>query len=108
MTMEDPKKVLGKHLKIVRKNPDNIRSIWVNDFLVTHSRSEFFLIFSAFEPPAILDENEFNKLEEIEAVARARLVISPEVAEAMSKALSINIEGYKQEVKGDVPEEKIE
>jgi hypothetical protein len=88
---------VGKRLPIVRKNVDNVRSIFVNDMLVNHSSNEFFLIFSSIEPPIVLDTEELNKLEEVESIVRTKLVISLAFAEAIVKTLSQEIETYKKD-----------
>ncbi len=94
--------VVGKHVKISRENPDNLRPISVNDLLITHTRNEFFLTFSIVEPPPFLEEKEFEDLHEIKAIARVKLVLSPEFTEATIKALSSNLESFKSEGEQDV------
>ena len=84
-----------KVVKIARTNPDDLRPIATNDFLVSHSEKEFFLTFSIMEPPTILDVAELLKLHQIEAVAVAKLVLSPEFAKRILKALEKNIEGFE-------------
>ncbi len=97
MAKKDPPKMLiGKPVKIVRKNPDNIRSMPINDVIISHTQHDFFITFSSIEPPSILEESDLNDLQEVEAIARAKFVISPEFAEAVLKALSINIEKFKE------------
>lgn len=95
MDIKTETKYIGKEVKIIRKNPDNIRAIPVNDLIVTHSNSEFFLTFSLIEPPAILEQKELSDLNEVEAIARAKFVISPEFAEAITNVLSKNIEKFR-------------
>ena len=95
-----PKMVVGKPVKIVRKNPDNIRSIPVNDVLISHTDYDFFITFSAVEPPPILEEKEFDELVEVEAIARVKLVVTPAFAEALLKVLSTNVERFKQDHDG--------
>ncbi len=86
-----------RKIPIVRRNPDNIRSVPVNDLAITHSANELFLNFSVVEPPLILDIDELSKITEIEGIARAKLVISLAFAEAIVKTLSQEIETYKKE-----------
>jgi hypothetical protein len=90
-------KKAGKPVKISRVNPDNIRSVPVNDVLISHTRHEFYITFSSVEPPPILDEKDFEKLERIEAFARAKLVVAPKFIEALIKALTTNMDRYKEE-----------
>lgn len=94
--LEKPEIVEGKIIKVMRKNPDNIRLVPANDLVVTHTKNEFYLTFSIFEPPPILDKEELAQLEEADAIATAKLVISPEFAEAVVTVLSRNVEAYKQ------------
>ena len=86
-------------LKVERTNPDNIRSVPVNDVIVTHSQNEFFITFSSVEPPAILDPNELSKLTAIDAITRSKIVVNAEFLEALIKALNINLERYKKNVR---------
>ena len=98
MAAEPQKFIVGKPLKIRRVNPDGVRSVPVNDRLITHTKQEFYITFSSIEPPTILDEKDLEDLQGIDAVARAKLVVSLDFAEAIIKALSINIENYKNEI----------
>lgn len=90
------KKVREKKVRIARIDPDNVRPIFVNDFLVSHGETEFFLTFSVLEPVAIQNEEELDGLDSISAIARVKLVLTPKFAEAVMKALSTNIDGHKE------------
>lgn len=68
--------VESKEVKIKRVNPDNILPIFVNDFLITHSENEFFLTFSVIEPPAILDFEELNLINNVDAITRIKAVLT--------------------------------
>ena len=103
MALDASEDSIGKQVKISRINPDNIRSIPVNDLVVNHSRNEFFLTFSLIEPPALLEEKDFQELEEIEAITRAKLTINPQFAESIIKALTSNIEKFKSSEEQDAP-----
>ncbi|MFZ5515897.1 MAG: DUF3467 domain-containing protein [Candidatus Zhuqueibacterota bacterium] len=91
----------GKPIKIKRVNPDGVTPTHVNDMIVSHDDQEFFITFAEIEPPAILDEGELEQLTSINAIAKVKLVISPNFAEAIVRALSENIEKYKIVKRGD-------
>ena len=84
-----------KELRVNRINPHNVSAVHVNDMLVSHDGKEFFLHFLEIEPPVFLKDEELEKLESIDAVTKVKLVISPEFAEAVVKALSETIEKFK-------------
>jgi len=86
-------------LKVDRINPDNIRSVPVNDIIVSHSQNEFFITLSSVEPPQILDPSELSKLTGINALTRSKIVVSPEFLESIIQALSTNLEKYKSQKK---------
>lgn len=95
-------KVKAIQLRIERVNPDNVRSLPVNDVIITHSQNEFFITFSSVEPPATLDAEAIRKMTQIDAVTRAKLVVSPDFLEAMIKALTTNLEAHKKNLKANV------
>jgi hypothetical protein len=105
MEAEHTKLGVGKQVRIKRLNPDGIRSVPANDLIITHSKQEFYLTFSSIEPPPILEEKDLEDLEQVDALARSKLVISLDFSEAILKALSMNIEAFKQEMKTHVPKE---
>ncbi len=86
-------------LKVKRVNPDNVRSVPINDVIINHSENEFFVTFSSVEPPAFLDPKEVINLTEIEAITRAKIVVSPDFVDAIIKALTLNLEKYKKKQK---------
>jgi hypothetical protein len=92
------RKITAVQLSIKRINPDNVRSVPINDIIVNHSENEFFITFSSVEPPAILDPKELEKLSDINAITRAKIVVSPDFLEAIIKALTINLEKYKTNI----------
>ena len=92
-------KFRAKQIKIKRVNPDNIRSIPVNDILINHSSNEFFITFSSVEPPAILDEEDFKNVTSAEAITRSKITVSPKFIELMIKTLTTNLESYKKQEK---------
>lgn len=105
MEEKDSVKAIGKQVAISRINPDNIRSVFANDLLVTHSDNEFFLTFSEIEIPPILEEKDLQNLTTIEAITRIKLIITPRFAEAILKTLSSNLDNYKSNrFKENVPD----
>jgi hypothetical protein len=88
---------LGVNLRISRVNPDNIRYVAVNDFMTTHDQGNFYFTFSMIEPPLVTDDDSLHQLTEIEAIATSKIVVTPDFAEKILQALSINIERYRNE-----------
>jgi hypothetical protein len=88
--------IKGKIVKITRVNPGNVRPSFVNDLIISHSENEFVLTFGVMEPPAIIDEKELEAFQQVEAIAVAKLVVTPNFAEKVLNALSKNIDNYKQ------------
>ena len=84
-----------REIKINRTNPNGINPVHVNDMLVSNDGKEFFLQFSEIEPPVFLEMEDINKLEFIEAITKVKLVISPDLAEAIVRALIENLEKFK-------------
>lgn len=91
----DTKKILTKKLSISRINPDNVRPISINDAVITHSDDEFFITFSSIEPPAVLNEAEINKINEVHAITRTKITVSPQFLDVLIKALTNNLETYR-------------
>lgn len=100
--MSDPgEDVKKKRVKITRVDPDNILTTYVNDLAVSHSNDEFFLTFSLLEPPMIFVEGDIEGIDKAEAVARTKLVVTPEFMEKVIKTLSRLYDNYKQGLKQD-------
>jgi hypothetical protein len=89
---------LVRSFVIKRVNPDNVRTAPVNDFVITHVKDGFFLTFSCLEPLPILDPADYEHIDSVEAIARAKMFITPEFAESMLSTLSKNLEAYKKEI----------
>lgn len=98
-TPEIKGKIVKKQVRILRTNPDDIKPVFANDFIVSHTDREFFFTFSIVEPKEILDPEELQKIDSLDAVAVAKIAVTPDLAERISKALSINIDGYKESQK---------
>ncbi len=93
------KKIAEKKVSIVRVNPEKIKQIFANDFMVSHNEEEFFLTFSIMEPFHIETEEDLAKIKTIEAVARVKIILTPNFTRRVSKALVTNIEGYDKKFK---------
>lgn len=85
----------GRAVPIVRSNPNNIAPVFVNDFIVTFTETEYYLTFSLVEPPSVASKEELEKVTVAEAAAVTRLVITPQFAEAVARVLSEVIERRK-------------
>lgn len=92
---------IEKQVAINRIDPDNIKPIFVNDLMVGHTENEFFLTFSTIEPAKFHSEDELKNLEAIDAIARVKLVLTPDFARRASKALATNIERYEERLEND-------
>lgn len=92
-------KLIEKKVGITRVNPENIKPIFTNDFLVSHTEEEFFFIFSILEPVQIVTEEELDKIKSVEAIARVKLVLTPDFTKRVSEAIIKNIEGYEKRFK---------
>ena len=85
---------LGKSLLIDRTNPDELRPIYINDAILTHSNEAFFMTLSQMEAPALLDSSELDHLTKIESIAVAKLVMSPEFVKVLIDTLNENYSKY--------------
>jgi hypothetical protein len=102
MATPEPKRMLvKKQVRISRVNPDNIKPVFANDFIVSHTDNEFFFTFSVLEPSEILDPADLDKINSLDAIAVVKVAVTPDLAERISKAISTNIEGYKEGLKVD-------
>lgn len=96
---------IEKKISIRRTNPENIKPIFSNDFIVANNDDEFFLTFSLLEPFLIESEDELTEIDSIEAVARVKLALTPDFAKRVSKALITNIERYEAKFKNDTKDD---
>jgi len=83
-----------KQVLINRTNPEGLKPEYVNDFIVTHTDNEFFITFSQIERPALLSEEELDKLATIDAIAQSKIVVTPAFIERMLEVLSENYKKY--------------
>lgn len=88
--------VVGKAVTIVRVNPENIMPIFINDFVISHSDTEFFMNFGVVEPPAVLSKEELLQIDTVNAITRVKVVITPAFAKKVLKTLDGNINTYEK------------
>jgi hypothetical protein len=91
----------GKAVRIARVNPDQIRPAYANDFLVTHTEREFFFTFSLLEPLGVMDPKELEGINEVAAIAVAKIVVSPRLAQEIVNVLSGNLETHRKSYRRD-------
>lgn len=77
-------------------NPNNVKTEFVNDMLVTHSPNEFFLSFWLTELPIILVQDEFDQLEEVDSILVTKVAVTPKFVKAILEALEINIKKFEE------------
>jgi hypothetical protein len=99
--MTDNKSTKQKKLRIQRVNPENISPIHVNDMTASHTENEFFLTFSELEPPAVLEESELEKIDTLEAVAKTKIVVTPNFVRAILRTLTENLATYESKMNGE-------
>jgi len=97
----DKGELIEKQVKIIRKNPDQIKPIYVNDFLVTHSDQEFFLMFSIVEPVHVSSQDELINIDSVDAIARVKLALTPSFVRKVSIALNSNIIKFDRRLDDD-------
>ncbi len=85
-------------VKIVRVNPDNSQYQHVNDIQVTHNEDSFFITFSIVEPPTSVEELKENN--EIQAYAKAKLVLSSGFTEKVINLLTDYFGQYQENING--------
>jgi hypothetical protein len=83
-----------KQILINRTNPEGLKPEYVNDLIVTHSDNEFFITFSQIERPALLSEEELDKLATIDAIAQSKIVVTPTFIKRMLEVLTENYKKY--------------
>lgn len=86
----------GVRLEIVRKNPDGISPVFVNDMILTHTADEFYLVFSQIEPPVVQTEEQLQKINDIPATNKVKLILTPNFMEKIVKVMTDNLEKHKK------------
>ena len=89
----------AREIHIRRVNPLGIRSVYVNDFSVIHSPNEVYLTFSQVEPPDVSADQKLADVQTVDAVAVARLVVTPEFAKAIVTTLDENLKRLEEKRK---------
>ena len=46
-----------------RSNPQNIKPVFTNDYVIQHTPTEFYFSLYAFEPPLLITEDDVEALE---------------------------------------------
>lgn len=84
-------------------NPEQVMSIHANEATLTHTNNEFFLTFYRIEPPLVLNEGDKKALKEandIDAVAVAKIVLSPSFARAVGKVFEDQLDKFEDSIGG--------
>jgi len=88
---------ISKQLRINRINPDDIRPLYINDLIVTHTKNEFFVTFSQIELPAILTGEDIDKVDTVNAIAQCKIIMTPEFLPKLIEALQENYKKLQEE-----------
>jgi len=92
---------LTKEVSVKYTFPEDLKTQFVSNLVIQHEPGIFILSFFETLPPFILGETEeekrmvLEKIEFIESKCLARLIITPEKMEAFIKAMSENLNAYK-------------
>lgn len=85
-------------------NPNSVETIFANEMTASHTNREFFISFYRLEPYMVIDEEDKAALlekENIDAVMVSRIVVTPDFAKAILKALQENIDKFDKAQKND-------
>jgi hypothetical protein len=91
----DPK--VSKQFRINRINPENLKPLYVNDLIVTHTKKEFFVTFSQIESPAILPEDGFDNIDSVDSIAQAKIIVTPEFFKKIIELLQTNYKNFLEQ-----------
>ena len=86
-----------KQFRINRINPDDLKPLYVNDLIVTHTKEEFFVTFSQIEPPAILPEDDLENIDSVNSIAQAKIIVTPEFFQKIIELLQTNFKNFLEE-----------
>jgi hypothetical protein len=92
-------KQVEKKLLINRTNPDHLRPVFVNDLVLTHSSEAFFITLSQIEAPALMTEDEVQSVNDINAVAVAKIVVTPKFLKLFIDTMVGNYAQYLENIK---------
>ncbi len=86
----------ARPIPIRRTNPLDLRPAFANDCTVSHSGAEFYITFGQIEPPLVLSVDDVGRLESVDSVTVAKLAVTPQFMEILVRALSENLEKFKE------------
>jgi len=93
---EPMRKIKLKEVPIVIDVPEDMKSVFANYMLITHTDDEFFITFCEFVPPMLVDETALEKVTHIKARALVRVVIPATRMASFVKAISENFAKYAE------------
>jgi hypothetical protein len=81
----------ARPVAIRRIDPNALPLVFANDFAMTNTGSEVFLIFSQVQPPIDLKPEEVGTVKELPAVAVAKVAVSAALARAIIKVMEATL-----------------
>jgi len=84
----------GKQVRLKWSVPRDMRAIYANNIIVNHQDGVFQIYLFDAVPPPLLDEASLDSLTEVEAMAVARIVVSPQSMPGFIQALQTNHKRY--------------
>jgi hypothetical protein len=90
-----------KEIKLKRIIPSDLKSNFVESFVVQHTKDHFILSFFEVWPPVIIGTPEVQKkeleaLNEVEAKCIARIVVTPERMKAFARIVQQNLKAFEE------------
>ena len=92
----------GKLVRLEHTFPEDLQSHFISNIIVQHQPEAFILSFFEIWPPPILGDSDAeirrqaDSIEEIEAKCVARLVVTPSKMEELIKAMTDNLQTYRE------------
>ena len=80
-----------KKIAIRRTDPNDVPLIFANDFAMTNTGNDVFLVFSQVQPPVDLKAETIGAMTELPAVAVAKVVVNITLAKAIVKVMGDNL-----------------
>lgn len=78
----------ARKFQIRRTNPHGVTQSYVNDVIVARIGNEIYLTFLQIESPLVATGEEAAKVESVEAVTVARLIVVPQFAQVLIDGIS--------------------